>query len=53
MEHFLCIWLSFYYSYFANEETKAQNVSQPAYHPRASKWQNQDLNPGSLTPETI
>lgn len=30
MEHSLCTWLSFYYFYFINEETKAKKIEQPA-----------------------
>lgn len=26
MEHFLCTWISFCYSYFPNEETEAQRL---------------------------
>lgn len=38
MEHLLCTWLSFYYSYFTNEAMKAQKVghTEPGFEPKQS-----------------
>lgn len=38
MEHLLGTWLSFYYSYFTNEATKAQKVghTEPGFGPKQS-----------------